>query len=65
MNETRDHDKLLSGRVKARFGSEALRRAAQALPAATEAVLLGVPDEELDDAVNAYWLLRALKLELS
>lgn len=59
-----DHDKLLSGRVKARFGRDAMLRASAALGAATKAVLTDVPDDELDDAVNAYRLLRALAGEL-
>lgn len=59
-----EHDKLLSGRVKARFSDETLRRASRALGVTLRAVFDGVPENELDEAVDAYRLLRGLKVEL-
>lgn len=68
-----DHDKLLSGRVKARFGLEARHRAAQSLTAAMSQALTAAAAEvdrsgdngPLEEAMDAYRLLRALQLELS
>lgn len=58
-----DHDKLLSGRLPARFDKAAVRHAARALDAALDAAL-DVADDELEDAMNGYRLLRALRSEL-
>lgn len=64
-----DHDKLLSGRVKARFSAAALQRAADALHAAKVAAFDDIAagsasDEQLEDALDAWRLLRGLKAEL-
>lgn len=61
-----DHDRLLSGRVRARFEPEALSMAAQALEAAKEAVFkaVGVDGGDLEHALDAWRLIRGLKQEL-
>lgn len=63
-----DHDRLLSGRVRARFGPQALQRAVLALNAAKRAAFdaaeASSSSEELEEALDAYRLIRGLQNEL-
>lgn len=67
-----DHDRLLSGRLRARFAAPARHRAAQSLAAALSQVMATATKdaevsgsvEPLEQGMDAFRLLRALQEEL-